>query len=66
MTNILNQVQEDGQAALADYGKHAPIGRAAQPEEMAKVIAFLASDEASYMVGAIPLVDGGKSVVVPS
>ncbi|MBS1027897.1 MULTISPECIES: SDR family oxidoreductase [Gluconobacter] len=28
------------------------MGRAAQPEEIAKVIAFLASDEASFMVGS--------------
>lgn len=65
VTNILNHIHEDGPSALADYGKYAPIGRAAQPEEIAKVIAFLASDEASFMVGAIAMADGGKSVVLP-
>jgi NAD(P)-dependent dehydrogenase (short-subunit alcohol dehydrogenase family) len=31
----------------------------AQPEEVAKLVAFLASDEAGYMTGASLLVDGG-------
>lgn len=66
VTNILNHIHEDGPSALADYGRHAPIGRAAQPEEIAKVIAFLVSDQASYMVGSIVMADGGKSVVLPA
>src|ERR1700743_2288261 len=65
VTTILNKIHEDGQSALADYGKHAPIGRAAQPEEIAQVIAFLASDQASFMVGSIAMADGGKSVGWP-
>ena len=36
-----------------------PMGRAGQPEEIANVIAFLASDEASYVTGAILAADGG-------
>jgi NAD(P)-dependent dehydrogenase (short-subunit alcohol dehydrogenase family) len=36
-----------------------PMGRIGQPEEIATVAAFLASDEASFMTGAIVPVDGG-------
>lgn len=36
-----------------------PLGRIGRPEEMANVIAFLASDEASYMTGSIVTADGG-------
>jgi len=36
-----------------------PIGRWAKPEEMASIVAFLASDDASYMVGATVVADGG-------
>jgi 3alpha(or 20beta)-hydroxysteroid dehydrogenase len=36
-----------------------PIARVGQPEEIATVIAFLASDEASYCTGAEFVVDGG-------
>ncbi len=39
-----------------------PIGRAAQPHEIASVIAFLASDEASFIVGHVYNVDGGSAM----
>jgi NAD(P)-dependent dehydrogenase (short-subunit alcohol dehydrogenase family) len=38
-----------------------PLGRWAQPSEIASVIAFLGSDDASYMTGAAIVVDGGQT-----
>lgn len=44
-----------------DWESRIPMGRAAQPEEMANVVAFLASDAASYMTGSIIVADGGTT-----
>ena len=62
VTNILNDVVEDGPGFLAQHGEAAPIGRAAQPEEIAEVVAFLASERASFMVGSVVMADGGMTV----
>ncbi|MDF3833245.1 SDR family oxidoreductase [Cupriavidus basilensis] len=64
VTNITNKIHADGPGFLAEHGKNAPIKRAAQPEEIAEVIAFLASDKASYLVGAVVMADGGMSVAL--
>ena len=52
--------------ALERAAKSHPIGRPGKPEEVAKVIAFLASDDASFIVGQTLAVDGGRSVACPS
>lgn len=64
VTNITNHLHADGPAFLAEHGKNAPIKRAADPREIAEVIAFLASDKASYIVGAVVMADGGMSVAL--
>jgi NAD(P)-dependent dehydrogenase (short-subunit alcohol dehydrogenase family) len=64
VTNILNHFMEDGPSFLAEHGKSAPIGRAASPGEIAEIVAFLASDRASFMVGSVVMADGGMSVRV--
>jgi meso-butanediol dehydrogenase/(S,S)-butanediol dehydrogenase/diacetyl reductase len=42
-----------------EYARRVPMGRVGTPEEVAGVVAFLASDDASYMTGAMVVVDGG-------
>ena len=45
-------------------GKTVPLGRMGEAEEVANVIAFLASDAASYVTGTCINVDGGLSGVL--
>ena len=44
---------------VAEYKRKIPAGRFAQPSEVAKVVAWLARDEAAYISGAVIPVDGG-------
>jgi NAD(P)-dependent dehydrogenase (short-subunit alcohol dehydrogenase family) len=51
----------DRAAELAKMGQALPLGRVGQPIEIAKVVAFLASDDASFITGACLPVDGGNT-----
>jgi meso-butanediol dehydrogenase/(S,S)-butanediol dehydrogenase/diacetyl reductase len=50
---------ENSEAVMVAFRERLPIGRAATPEEVAAVIAFLASDDARFVNGVILPVDGG-------
>lgn len=52
----------DPDTAVAELGRTVPLGRIAEPEDIADVILFLASDAARYMCGALVEVNGGKPV----
>ncbi|HTG37625.1 SDR family oxidoreductase [Sphingomonas sp.] len=49
--------------AVRDFGASTPIGRAAQPRELAPPYVLLASDEASYIIGATIPVTGGRPFI---
>jgi NAD(P)-dependent dehydrogenase (short-subunit alcohol dehydrogenase family) len=51
--------KRDPKETMNDWGGQHPIGRLIQPEDIASVVAFLASDDASVITGAPYLVDGG-------
>ncbi len=56
----LTQKHFDDPELLKDYFRHIPLGRGGEATEVARAIAFLASDLASYITGAAVLVDGGQ------
>jgi 3-oxoacyl-[acyl-carrier protein] reductase len=58
-THILDTIPEK---VLKEMEAHVPLKRLGRPEEIANVYAFLASDEASYVNGAVIEVSGGMSV----
>lgn len=58
---VLGQV-DDPAAAHARWSKELPAGRLGTPEDTAKVVAYLASDDAAFVTGASWVVDGGRLI----
>jgi NAD(P)-dependent dehydrogenase (short-subunit alcohol dehydrogenase family) len=55
-----------GVQSMRDIDARSPFGRVAQPEDIAKVVAFLVSDEAFYVTGQTIEVDGGGMAALPN
>ncbi len=62
-TDILEGIVEDSRGTLAGYADAHPLGRVAQPGEIAEVIAFLAAPASSFMTGALVMADGGYTAL---
>jgi NAD(P)-dependent dehydrogenase (short-subunit alcohol dehydrogenase family) len=62
-TGFLNGIRPDGQEYLRTFGSAHPLGRIAQPNEVAEAVLFLASDRASFITGALLPVDGGFTAI---
>ncbi len=58
-TGMTKEIFASPDAAVMEAVESAPIGRWAQPDELANAALFLASDEASFVNGAVYVVDGG-------
>jgi NAD(P)-dependent dehydrogenase (short-subunit alcohol dehydrogenase family) len=61
---VLTDLARDGisQELLDEWAAMTPIGRLGEPGEVASVVAFLASDAASFMTGSVVVADGGYTI----
>ncbi|MCI0867390.1 MAG: SDR family oxidoreductase, partial [Chloroflexi bacterium] len=62
LSNVTSRANELGipvEEALAQRAAETAIGRVGRPEELANLVAFLASSKSSYITGTTILVDGG-------
>lgn len=62
-TGMTKALFEAGDAAVMDSVNSVPAGRYAQPDEVANLALFLASDESSFVYGAAYVIDGGWTVL---
>ncbi len=62
MRSLENKMNpDDPEGARRAYRKTSPLGRYAEPEEVARMMLFLASDDSSHCSGSTYMIDGGRS-----
>nr|WP_256473385.1 SDR family oxidoreductase [Phyllobacterium sp. 21LDTY02-6] len=62
-TDILEGIVADSRTTLASYGPSHPLGRVGQPQDIAEIIAFLASPASAFMTGTMVMADGGYTAL---
>jgi NAD(P)-dependent dehydrogenase (short-subunit alcohol dehydrogenase family) len=62
-TNELGMDETQIEQFVAQAASVTPLGRTGTPDEIAKAVSFLASDDASYITGVELFVDGGQAQV---
>jgi NAD(P)-dependent dehydrogenase (short-subunit alcohol dehydrogenase family) len=63
LTDLVFADAELGQV-MKEFGDSVPVGRTAQPVDIANVMRFMLSDEASYLCGSVFFVDGGSDAMM--
>ncbi|MDQ1033279.1 NAD(P)-dependent dehydrogenase (short-subunit alcohol dehydrogenase family) [Streptomyces umbrinus] len=62
-TDFLDTLRPDSRAYLTSFAAAQPLGRVAQPEEIAEVLCFLVSPRSSFVTGAVVAADGGFTAI---
>ncbi|MEV4049502.1 SDR family oxidoreductase [Streptomyces sp. NPDC049744] len=62
-TDFLDSFRLDSREYLASFADAQPLGRVAQPEEIAEVLCFLVSPRSSFVTGALVAADGGFTAI---
>jgi meso-butanediol dehydrogenase/(S,S)-butanediol dehydrogenase/diacetyl reductase len=63
VSEIAASMGTDLDTLLKRFSSPLPLKRIAEPEEIAKVCSFLASEDSSFMTGAVLVIDGGSNIV---
>jgi 7-alpha-hydroxysteroid dehydrogenase len=62
---LMSRIAEEGGNLRQSIVDSTPLGRIAQPSELAETVQYLASDASGFMIGQILTVDGGRTLIDP-